>query len=93
MVLQSIIEKELDMGTASNTQHTISFKLSEQEDALIRQYAEFEGISVSKLIRRSTLEFIEDAADLKAAEEAWAEFESGDQKTISHAELMTGLSQ
>jgi hypothetical protein len=55
---------------------------------MIRQYAAFEGISVSQLVRRSVLESIEDALDLRAAEEAWAEFERDGGKTIPHAELM-----
>lgn len=53
---------------------TISLRLNTADSELIKAYAEMQGISVSELLRRSVLERIEDEFDLKAYEEAMAEY-------------------
>lgn len=53
---------------------TISLRLSETEDRLIRTYAEMKGISVSEFLRRSALEKIEDEYDLDAYRRAMDEY-------------------
>ena len=52
---------------------TISLRLSEEDTALIKKYAELNRMSVSELIRQSVIERIEDEYDLKAYEKAMAE--------------------
>lgn len=55
---------------------TISLRLNEDENRIIKAYADMHGMSVSELLRRSTLERIEDELDLKAYEEAMAEYKA-----------------
>ena len=55
---------------------TISLRLSESDTLLFKKYAKLNGMTVSELVRRSVIEHIEDEYDLKAYEEAMAEFES-----------------
>ena len=45
---------------------TISLRLSDEDTALIKKYAELNRMSVSELIRQSVIERIEDEYDLKA---------------------------
>lgn len=51
---------------------TISIRLSEKEDLLVRNYAKMHKQSVSDLIRASVIEKIEDEIDLKHFDEALA---------------------
>ena len=53
---------------------TISLRLNTADSELVKAYAEMKGISVSELLRRSVMERIEDEFDLKAYEEAMAEY-------------------
>lgn len=53
---------------------TISLRLNNADSELVKAYAEMQGVSVSELLRRSVLERIEDEFDLKAYEEAMAEY-------------------
>lgn len=55
---------------------TISLRLNESDTMLFKKYAELNGITVSELVRRSVIECIEDEYDLKAYEEAMAEFKA-----------------
>jgi len=52
---------------------TISLRLSDEDTALIKKYAELNRMSVSELIRQSVIERIEDEYDLKAYEKAMTE--------------------
>ncbi len=54
---------------------TFSLRLSDQDSALIKKYAELKKVSVSELLRQSVMERIEDEYDLKLYEKAMAEFE------------------
>lgn len=65
---------------------TMTIRLESEEKALISDYAAAFGTSVSEFMRKVALEHIEDELDLKAWEEAKAEFES-DSETISAAEI------
>ena len=51
----------------------ISLRLDEEDAMLFKKYAKLKGITVSELIRDS-VKRIEDEYDLKAYEEAMAEF-------------------
>ena len=53
---------------------TISLRLNTADSELVKAYAEMYGISVSEVLRRSVMERIEDEFDLKAYEEAMAEY-------------------
>ncbi len=64
----------------------ISIRLSDSDTKLFKKYAELHGITVSELVRRSVIERIEDEYDLKAYEEAVAEFEKNP-VTYSHDEV------
>ena len=54
---------------------TFSLRLSDQDSALIKKYAELKKVSVSELLRQSVMERIEDEYDLKLYEKSMAEFE------------------
>ena len=53
---------------------TISLRLNDTDSKLIKAYADMNGLTVSELVRKSVLERIEDEFDLKAYEEAIAEY-------------------
>lgn len=53
---------------------TISLRLNTADSELVKAYAKMNGISVSELLRRSVMERIEDEFDLKAYEQAMAEY-------------------
>lgn len=54
----------------------ISLRLNDEDSKIIRAYADMNGLSVSELVRKAVLERIEDEYDLKAYEEAMAEYKS-----------------
>ncbi len=64
----------------------ISLRLSNEDTMLFKKYAEMNGISVSELVRQSVLERIEDEYDLKAYEQAIAEYKKNP-ITYSHEEV------
>lgn len=66
---------------------TMTVRMDDCEKALISDYAKTFGTSVSDFMRRAALERIEDELDLKAWNEAKAEFDA-DPVTISHEEAM-----
>ena len=55
---------------------TISLRLSNEEAALMKSYAQMSGITMSDLVRKCVLERIEDEYDLKAFRAAMAEFQA-----------------
>lgn len=65
---------------------TISLRLSEEDDRLIRKYAEMHNVSVSELVRQSVFDRIEEEYDLKAYNDALAEFQT-DSTTYSLDEV------
>lgn len=65
---------------------TMTIRLDSSEKALISDYATAFGTSVSEFMRKAALERIEDDLDLKAWEEAKAEFDA-DPVVISAAEI------
>ena len=52
----------------------ISLRLSDEDTALIKQYAALHNISLSDLFRQAVMEKIEDEYDLNAYEKAMAEY-------------------
>ena len=73
---------------------TMTLRISEKDSKLIRDFARFQGITVSEFMRRAALERIEDELDLRDAEKAYAEY-LADPVTYSHEEMgrLLGLTQ
>lgn len=65
----------------------MSMRLSKKEEQIIKEFAEFNGMTVSEYMRKTIFEKIEDEYDLRAYEEAKAEFEK-DPKTYTLKEVM-----
>ena len=65
---------------------TISLRLSEQDAALFKKYAEIKNITVSELVRQAVMERIEDELDLQAFEKAMEEHKENP-ITYSHHEV------
>lgn len=53
---------------------TISIRMSDAETDMIKAYAQMHGKTVSEFMRQAAIERIEDELDLKAYNEAIAEF-------------------
>lgn len=68
---------------------TISLRLSEKEDALIRKYAELHNVDLSSFIRQTIIEKIEDEYDLTLFNKVWDEEKNQD--TISHEQVKKEL--
>ena len=52
---------------------TMTVRMSDEDAALVRKYADFEGITISDFARSAILEKIEDSFDLQELREAIAE--------------------
>ncbi|MBC7960421.1 MAG: CopG family transcriptional regulator [Vallitaleaceae bacterium] len=52
---------------------TISLRLEDREDELIRRYAAIHNVSVSELIRKAVIDMIEDEIDIELYDKAVAE--------------------
>ncbi|MGI6152335.1 MAG: type II toxin-antitoxin system RelB family antitoxin [Christensenellaceae bacterium] len=68
----------------------VSVRFNEEENRFIREYAKMMGISVSELIRKATLEQIEDELDLKIGEDAYKEY-LANPVTYTHEEMKKEL--
>lgn len=69
---------------------TFSIRVSENEDKLVRSFAEVHGISLNDLFKEAVLEKIEDELDLKSFNRALMEFNE-DPVTYSHDEVLKEL--
>ena len=52
---------------------TMTVRMSDEDAALVRKYADFEGITISDFARSAILEKIEDSFDLQELHEAISE--------------------
>ena len=68
----------------------LSLRLSDEESMLFKKFAELNGITVSDMIRQSVLRRIEEEYDLRAYEEAVAEYRKNP-VTYSHEEVASIL--
>lgn len=68
---------------------TISLRLNERDDALIRKYAELHHVDLSTFIRQAVIEKIEDEYDLTLFNKVW-EAEKEDER-LSHDEVKKEL--
>ncbi len=66
---------------------SISIRLNEEDEKLIREYASLKHISLSDLLRNSVIEKIEDEIDLKSFEKAMKDMK----KTYSFDEVKKEL--
>lgn len=64
----------------------ISLRLNNEDTTLFKKYAELHNLTLSELIRQSVMERIEDELDLKAYEEAIAEYKNNP-VTYTHEEV------
>lgn len=71
---------------------SISMRVSEKERKLIKDFAEFYGMNTSEYIRKVVLERIEDEFDIKAYDEAEAEFLKNP-KTYTLQEIIDGYGE
>ena len=69
---------------------TISLRVSEEEEKIMRDYAKANNLSMSELVRSTLLERIEDDIDLQLYQEAKAEHEE-DPCDISFDEMLDEL--
>ena len=65
---------------------TVSVRLNEEDEKLIKTYADMNNMSLSELIRNAVIEKIEDEYDLKCYYEALEEYKKNT-KTYSHEEV------
>lgn len=68
---------------------SIRLRVSENELAAIRGYAELHGLTVSGAVRSAILERIENELDVKIAEQAYSEWIKEGKKTYSIKEVQT----
>jgi uncharacterized protein (DUF1778 family) len=68
---------------------TVSLRLNEKDDLLIRKYAELHNIDLSSFIREAVIEKIEDEYDLKLFNQVWEEEQENDH--LSHDQLKKEL--
>ena len=60
---------------------TLTVRMSEEDAALVRKFAQFEGVTISDFARNAILEKIEDAYDLQELRAAIAQ-DSGERFSI-----------
>lgn len=70
----------------------ITLRVNEQEDKLIKEYADLNNVSVSSLFRDTILQKIEDEIDLQTYETAMKKYIENPQ-TISFDEMMKELNE
>lgn len=68
---------------------TISLRLNDKEDVLIRKYAELHNMDLSSFIRQAVIEKIEDEYDLTLFNKVWEEEQN--EERMSHEELKREL--
>jgi predicted DNA-binding protein len=67
-----------------------SIRFSPEEQMLIEQYASIRGSTISDVIRRATMEMIEDELDIEICRKALKNYER-DPKTHSHNDMKKEL--
>jgi len=67
-----------------------SIRFSSEEQALIEQYAALHSLNISDVIRKATMEMIEDELDIEIVRQALKNYEK-DPKTYSHDEIKKEL--
>lgn len=70
---------------------TITFRTNEEEKKLIKDYATFNGLSMSEYVKIAILEKIEDEHDYVLAEERFAIYNSNKEETVSIDDALRDL--
>jgi uncharacterized protein (DUF1778 family) len=68
---------------------TVSLRLNDRDDTLIRKYAEIHNMDLSSFIRQAVLEKIEDEYDLTLFDKVWEQ--EIDEERISHEQVKKEL--
>ncbi len=68
---------------------TVSLRLNDKDDSLIRKYAELHNMDLSTFIRQAVIEKIDNEYDLKLFNKVWDE--EKDEERISHDDLKKEL--
>jgi len=68
---------------------TVSLRLNDKDDTLLRKYAELHNMDLSTFIRQAVIEKIEDEYDLSLFDKVWEEEQN--QERISHDDLKREL--
>lgn len=68
---------------------TVSLRLNDKDDAIIRKYAEIHNMDLSSFIRQAVLEKIEDEYDLTLFDKVWEQ--EKDEERISHEQVKREL--
>jgi RHH-type transcriptional regulator, rel operon repressor / antitoxin RelB len=68
---------------------TVSLRLNDKDDTLIRKYAELHNMDLSTFIRQTVIEKIEDEYDLSLFNKVWEEEQN--MARISHEDLKREL--
>jgi len=67
-----------------------SIRFTPEEQALIEQYASLYGLTISDVVRRATMEMIEDELDVEICRTALKNYEK-DPRKYSHDDIKKGL--
>lgn len=71
----------------------ISFRMREEEENFLRQYANDNSLNLSAFMKKAIFEKIEDIEDYKIAEKISMNVKSGKEKTISWESFLQEMSQ
>ncbi|MGL5355607.1 MAG: type II toxin-antitoxin system RelB family antitoxin [Fusobacteriaceae bacterium] len=69
----------------------VSVRLNHEEEILLKQIANFEGVGVSSYIKKIVFERLEEEYDLKVAENAYKTHVESNQKTYSFDSVIEEL--
>ena len=69
----------------------ISLRLNENEEKLLKEVSEFEGIGISSYIKKIIFEKLEDEYDIKLADKTYKNHVSTGMKTTSFDDLVKEL--
>jgi len=70
---------------------TVSLRLNDKDDTLIRKFAELHNMDLSSFIRQAVLEKIEDEYDLELFDKIWEEIKYESTYTLEEVEKELGL--
>lgn len=80
---------DLNIDNRGDIMSTISLRLSEKEDTLIRKYAELHHLDLSSFIRETVLEKIEEEYDLSLFNTVWEQEKN--EERIKHQDVKKEL--
>lgn len=69
----------------------ISLRLNENEEKLLKEVSEFEGLGISSYIKKVLFEKLEDEYDIKLADKAYKNHIAAGMKTTSFDDLVKEL--